>query len=70
MEQQTIRYRIHPNGHVEQLVEGVKGSSCEPLTEAIEARLGTVLQRQPTPEAYVAAPIRHNASAPIEITAS
>jgi hypothetical protein len=52
MEQQTIRFRIRPDGRVEELVEGVRGLGCEQLTERIEARLGTVQQRQSTAEAF------------------
>jgi hypothetical protein len=52
MPQRTIRYRILPDGQVEQLVEGVAGPSCEQLTERIEARLGRVQQRQRTVESY------------------
>jgi hypothetical protein len=37
---------------VEELVSGISGSGCEQLTERIEARLGSVQQRQPTSEAY------------------
>lgn len=33
-------------------MEGLAGAACERLTERIEARLGTVQQRQPTAEAY------------------
>ncbi len=49
---QTIRYRIRPDGRVEETVEGLSGSACERLTERIEARLGSVQQRQPTAEAF------------------
>ena len=52
MEQHTIRFRIRPDGRVEELVEGVRGLSCEQLTGRIEARLGAVQQRQSTAEAY------------------
>jgi hypothetical protein len=52
MAQQTIRFRIRPDGRVEELVEGVQGLACEQLTERIEARLGSVQQRQPTAEAF------------------
>ena len=52
MEQQTIRFRIRPDGRVEELVEGVRGLGCEQLTERIEARLGAVQQRQSTAEAF------------------
>jgi hypothetical protein len=54
MAQQTIRFRIRPDGRVEELVEGVQGQACELLTERIEARLGAVQQRQPTAEAFQA----------------
>jgi hypothetical protein len=52
MAQQTIRFRIRPDGRVEELVEGVQGSACEQLTEGIETRLGCVQQRRPTAEAF------------------
>ncbi len=54
MAQQTIRFRIQPDGRVEELVEGITGSGCEQLTERIEARLGSVQQRQATSEAFQA----------------
>jgi hypothetical protein len=52
MAQHSIRFRIRPDGRVEELVEGIAGGGCEQLTERIEARLGSVQQRQPTSEAY------------------
>lgn len=52
MAQRTIRFRIRPDGRVEESVEGVAGLACEQLTERIEARLGTVQQRRETAEAY------------------
>lgn len=52
MVQRTIRYRIRPDGRVEELVEGVAGEACQALTEAIEARLGTVCQRRSTAETF------------------
>jgi len=54
MAQHTIRFRIRPDGRVEELVEGISGSGCEQLTERIEARLGSVQQRQATAEAFQA----------------
>jgi hypothetical protein len=56
MAQQSIRFRIRPDGRVEELVEGVVGSGCEQLSERIEAKLGSVQQRQPTADAYAQAP--------------
>jgi hypothetical protein len=52
MEQHTIRFRIRPDGRVEEMVEGVRGLGCEQLTERIEARLGAVQQRQSTAAAF------------------
>jgi hypothetical protein len=51
--QTTIRYRIRPDGRVEQLVEGVRGSACVTLTERIEAKIGNVRSRVPTSEAFL-----------------
>lgn len=52
MAQRTIRFRIRPDGRVEEHVEGMQGQACESLTERIEARLGHVSQRRSTAEAY------------------
>lgn len=56
MAQQTIRFRIRPDGRVEEIVEGITGSGCEQLTERIESKLGVVQQRQPTSEAFQGQP--------------
>jgi Protein of unknown function (DUF2997) len=52
---QVLRYRIRPDGRVEELVEGLAGSACTALTAAIEARLGPVVTSMPTGDHYVAA---------------
>lgn len=52
MAQRTIRFRISPDGRVEEHVEGVQGLACESLTERIEARLGRVSQRRSTADAF------------------
>ena len=57
MAQRTIRFRIRPDGRVEELVEGVAGSACESLTERIEDRLGSVKQRRSTSEAFASVPV-------------
>lgn len=57
MAQRTIRFRIRPDGRVEEQVEGVQGQACEALTERIESSLGRVRQRQSTAEAFAAAPL-------------
>ena len=54
MAQRTIRFRIRPDGRVEETVEGLAGTGCEQLTERIEARLGTVQNRRTTSEAFQA----------------
>lgn len=56
MPQHTIRFRIRPDGRVEEVVEGVQGAGCSQLTERIEARLGTVQQRRSTAEAFQSEP--------------
>lgn len=52
MAHQTLRFRIRPDGRVEELVEGLPGRACEDLTARIEARLGSVQARQSTSEAF------------------
>jgi len=65
MAQRTIRYRIRPDGQVEEFVEGVYGSGCEQLTEQIEARLGKVQQRRSTSEAYLSSPLEESTQQPL-----
>jgi hypothetical protein len=57
MGQQTIRFRIRPDGRVDEVVEGVAGEGCLALTERIEAQLGTVQQRRSTAEAFQSHPL-------------
>ena len=54
MPQRTVRFRIRPDGRVEERVEGVTGDACLQLTDRLEAALGTVERRQPTSEAFTA----------------
>ena len=56
MGERTIRFRIRPDGRVEETVVGAAGQQCQQLTERIEARLGTVQQRRQTSEAFQAIP--------------
>lgn len=56
MAQQTIRFRIRPDGRVDELVEGLAGLACEQLTSRIEAQLGVVQRRESTSEAYAVSP--------------
>ena len=53
MPERTLRFRIRPDGRVEEQVEGVVGDVCLQLTERLESVLGTVERRQPTSDAYV-----------------
>jgi hypothetical protein len=62
MAQRTIRFRIRPDGRVEEQVEGVQGLACEQLTERIEARLGSVQLRRSTAEAFQARKLESHAS--------
>ena len=55
MPQQSICFRIRPDGRVEELVEGVQGAGCQELTRSIEARLGTVSSVKPTADHYLQA---------------
>jgi hypothetical protein len=55
MAQRTIRFRIRPDGRVDELVEGFAGDGCQALTARLESRLGTVQQRQATAEAFLSA---------------
>ena len=52
MPQCTVRFRIRPDGRVEERVEGVTGDACLQLTDRLEEALGTVERRQPTSEAF------------------
>ncbi len=52
MPQRTVRFRIRPDGRVEERVEGVTGDACLQLTDRLEEALGTVERRQPTSEAF------------------
>lgn len=55
MAQTTIRFRIRPDGRVEEVVEGIQGAACQQLTERIEHQLGSLQQRRSTSEAFQAA---------------
>ena len=52
MPERTVRFRIRPDGRVEERVEGVTGDACLQLTDRLEEALGTVERRQPTSEAF------------------
>ena len=52
MPQRTLRFRILPDGRVEERVEGIEGEACLGLTERLETALGSVERREATSEAY------------------
>ena len=52
MPQRTLRFRIRPDGRVEERVEGVEGDDCLGLTERLESALGSVERREATSEAF------------------
>ncbi|MEB3159727.1 MAG: DUF2997 domain-containing protein [Synechococcus sp.] len=52
MPQRTLRFRIRPDGRVEEQVEGIEGEACLGLTERLETALGSVERREVTSEAY------------------
>jgi len=52
MPQRTVRFRIRPDGRVEETVEGIAGDGCLQLTDRLEAALGTVERRVSTSEAF------------------
>ena len=52
MPQRTLRFRIRPDGRVEERVEGIEGDACLGLTERLESALGSVERREATSEAF------------------
>ncbi|MEY3757653.1 MAG: hypothetical protein RLZZ263_807 [Cyanobacteriota bacterium] len=66
MAQQTIRFRIRPDGRVDELVEGLAGVACEQLTDRIEAQLGVVQRREPTAEAFAVTQVSQDEELPVQ----
>tara|TARA_Y100001970_G_scaffold294225_1_gene448783 strand:+ start:1239 stop:1442 length:204 start_codon:yes stop_codon:yes gene_type:complete len=60
MPQRTLRFRIRQDGRVEELVEGVLGTSCNDLTKNLEDALGTVEFKRATSEAFLQENIQTN----------
>ncbi len=52
MPQRTLRFRIRPDGRVEERVEGLQGEACLGLTGRLETALGSVERPEATSEAY------------------
>ncbi len=53
MPQRTLRFKIRQDGLVEESVLGMKGQSCQQLTETLEEALGVVQRREAKPEFYL-----------------
>ena len=49
---EEIEFRIYPDGRVTEIVRGVKGKSCQSVTEAINKQLGNVVASSPTEEMF------------------
>ena len=47
-----IKFRILQDGTVEESIEGLKGSSCEKLTQELEKKLGNLHHRLHTSDYY------------------
>mmetsp|Transcript_10555 Transcript_10555/g.33744 ORF Transcript_10555/g.33744 Transcript_10555/m.33744 type:complete len:119 (+) Transcript_10555:58-414(+) len=51
-ERVQVKFRIYPDGRVEETVLGVKGMDCQKVTEELNAKLGTVISTTPTEEMF------------------
>ena len=51
---ETLEFVIYPDGRVQETVTGIIGASCEEVTAAIEAQLGTVIDTEQTSEFFAA----------------
>jgi sensor histidine kinase YesM len=49
---ETLEFKIYPDGRVEEIVRGIKGSNCHKVTEGINEMLGKVVATAPTEEMY------------------
>ncbi len=49
---ETLEFLIHPDGRVEERVNGILGADCQALTAAIEEALGTVTACELTAEYF------------------
>ena len=43
-----VKFRIYPDGRVEETVSGIRGSDCTKVTEELNEKLGKVTQTKPT----------------------
>ena len=47
-----VKFRIYPDGRVEETVSGIRGSYCTKVTEELNEKLGKVTQTKPTEEMF------------------
>merc|ERR1712216_1036611 len=47
-----VKFRIHPDGRIEETVSGIKGSDCTKVTEELNEKLGQVISTKATQEMY------------------
>ena len=50
--QVRVKFRIYPDGRVEETVSGIRGSDCTKVTEELNEKLGKVTQTKPTEEMF------------------
>lgn len=68
MDIQEVELTIHPNGHVEVSVRGVRGKACLEITQALEAALGNhLIERTFTSEAQESSSSGNRLLPPLEI---
>jgi hypothetical protein len=49
---ETLEFKIHPDGRVEEMVRGIKGGDCHKVTGKINEYLGKVISSEPTEEMF------------------
>jgi len=47
-----VKFRIHPDGRVEEQVIGIQGADCTKVTEELNEKLGEVIDTAPTEEMF------------------
>lgn len=52
MNMETLEFVIYPDGRVKEKVTGIVGVSCQEITAAIEAQLGSVISQEKSSEYY------------------
>ena len=47
-----VKFRIYPDGRVEETVSGIRGSDCTKVTEELNEKLGHITSSKPTDEMF------------------